>query len=66
MGGWYAKEINTIDNLKGLKIRISGFGAAVMKAARAAQPQRYTEKSITYLLITPNIKEISYNGKISY
>jgi TRAP-type mannitol/chloroaromatic compound transport system substrate-binding protein len=46
MGGWYAKEINTIDDLKGLKIRISGFGAAVMKAARAVQPQRYTEKSL--------------------
>jgi TRAP-type mannitol/chloroaromatic compound transport system substrate-binding protein len=35
MGGWYAREINTIDDLKGLKIRISGFGAAVMKAVGA-------------------------------
>jgi TRAP-type mannitol/chloroaromatic compound transport system substrate-binding protein len=35
MGGWYAKEINSIDDLKGLKIRISGFGAAVMKAVGA-------------------------------
>jgi TRAP-type mannitol/chloroaromatic compound transport system substrate-binding protein len=35
MGGWYAKEIKTIDDLKGLKIRISGFGAAVMKAVGA-------------------------------
>jgi TRAP-type mannitol/chloroaromatic compound transport system substrate-binding protein len=31
MGGWFAKEINSIDDLKGLKIRISGFGAAAMK-----------------------------------
>jgi len=35
MGGWYAREINTIDDLKGLRIRISGFGAEVMKAVGA-------------------------------
>lgn len=35
MGGWFAKEINTIEDLKGLKIRISGFGAAAMKALGA-------------------------------
>lgn len=35
MGGWYAKEINSINDLKGLRIRISGFGAAVMKAIGA-------------------------------
>jgi TRAP-type mannitol/chloroaromatic compound transport system substrate-binding protein len=35
MGGWFAKEINSIKDLKGLKIRISGFGAAAMKALGA-------------------------------
>lgn len=35
MGGWFAKEINSIEDLKGLKIRISGFGAAAMKALGA-------------------------------
>ena len=35
MGGWFAREINTIDDLKGLRIRISGFGAAVLKAVGA-------------------------------
>lgn len=30
MGGWYRKEINTPDDLKGLKMRIGGFGGAVM------------------------------------
>jgi TRAP-type mannitol/chloroaromatic compound transport system substrate-binding protein len=35
MGGWFAKEIHTIDDLKGLKIRISGFGAEVMRAVGA-------------------------------
>ena len=30
MGGWYRKEINTIDDLKGLKMRIGGLGGMVM------------------------------------
>lgn len=35
MGGWFVKEIKSIEDLKGLKIRISGFGAAAMKALGA-------------------------------
>lgn len=30
MGGWFKKEINTIDDLKGLKMRIPGFAGEVM------------------------------------
>jgi TRAP-type mannitol/chloroaromatic compound transport system substrate-binding protein len=30
MGGWYRKEINTADDLKGLKMRIPGLGGDVM------------------------------------
>jgi TRAP-type mannitol/chloroaromatic compound transport system substrate-binding protein len=30
MGGWYRKEINTVDDLKGLKMRIGGFGGAIL------------------------------------
>ncbi|MCQ8780825.1 TRAP transporter substrate-binding protein [Mangrovibrevibacter kandeliae] len=29
MGGWYRKEINTVDDLKGLKLRISGLAGTV-------------------------------------
>ncbi|WP_274627714.1 TRAP transporter substrate-binding protein [Arvimicrobium flavum] len=31
MGGWYRKEINTVDDLKGLKMRIGGFAGKVME-----------------------------------
>lgn len=29
MGGWYRKEINTLDDLKGLKMRIGGMGGKI-------------------------------------
>lgn len=35
MGGWFSREINTIKDLKGLKIRISGFAAEALKAVGA-------------------------------
>ena len=31
MGGWYSKEINTIDDLKGLKMRLGGFAGKVLE-----------------------------------
>jgi len=30
MGGWWRKEINSLDDLKGVKMRIGGFGGKVM------------------------------------
>jgi TRAP-type mannitol/chloroaromatic compound transport system substrate-binding protein len=35
MGGWFNKEINSIDDLKGFKIRIGGLGGAILKAVGA-------------------------------
>ena len=31
MGGWFRKEIKTVDDLKGLKFRIGGFGGTVLQ-----------------------------------
>ncbi len=39
MGGWYRKEINTPEDWKGLKIRIGGFGGAIMKRLGAVPQQ---------------------------
>ncbi len=35
MGGWFQKEINSIDDLKGLKMRIPGFAGEVLAAVGA-------------------------------
>src|SRR6516165_7820654 len=39
MGGWFRKEINTIDDLKGIKMRIAGFAAAVISKLGVAPQQ---------------------------
>jgi TRAP-type mannitol/chloroaromatic compound transport system substrate-binding protein len=39
MGGWYRKEIKTIADLKGLKIRIGGFAGAVLSKLGAVPQQ---------------------------
>ncbi|HEY0213643.1 MAG TPA: TRAP transporter substrate-binding protein [Paenirhodobacter sp.] len=31
MGGWFRKEINTLDDLKGLKMRVGGFAGKIME-----------------------------------
>ncbi|MDH3746968.1 MAG: TRAP transporter substrate-binding protein DctP [Gammaproteobacteria bacterium] len=33
MGGWFNKEINTVDDLRGLKMRIPGLGGEVLRRA---------------------------------
>ncbi len=39
MGGWFRKEINTAEDWKGLKIRIGGFGGAIMSRLGAVPQQ---------------------------
>lgn len=36
MGGWYKREVNSLDDLRGLKIRMPGIGGEVMQRAGAA------------------------------
>ncbi|WOI54524.1 TRAP transporter substrate-binding protein [Parvularcula sp. LCG005] len=36
LGGWFKREINTLDDLRGLKIRMPGIGGEVMRRAGAA------------------------------
>ena len=35
MGGWFKKEVNTLDDMKGLKMRMPGLGGDVLKAIGA-------------------------------
>ncbi len=39
MGGWFRKEVNTLADIKGLKIRIAGLGGAVYSALGAVTQQ---------------------------
>ncbi len=39
MGGWFRKEVNSLDEMRGLKIRIPGFGAEIF-AQMGAVPQQ--------------------------
>src|SRR5689334_1706707 len=39
MGGWFRKEVNTVDDLKGLKMRIGGFAGKVMQKLGAVPQQ---------------------------
>ncbi len=39
MGGWYRKEINTVEDIKGLKIRVGGFAGKVLEKLGAVPQQ---------------------------
>lgn len=39
MGGWFRKEINTVEDLKGLKIRIAGFAGQILSKLGAVPQQ---------------------------
>jgi len=39
MGGWFRKEINTVDDLKGLKMRVGGWAGRIMQKLGAVPQQ---------------------------
>ena len=39
MGGWFRKEINTVDDLKGLKMRVGGWAGKIMQKLGAVPQQ---------------------------
>ena len=39
MGGWFRREVNTVEDLKGLKFRIGGFGGIVLSKLGAVPQQ---------------------------
>ena len=46
MGGWFRKEINTLDDLKGLKMRISGLAGKVIEKIGVLPQQDIATKDI--------------------
>lgn len=45
MGGWYAKEINTVEDLKGLRLRIAGIAGTIL-AKLGVKPQQLSGSEI--------------------
>ena len=39
MGGWFRKELNSVDDFKGLKFRIGGFAGRVLQKMGAVPQQ---------------------------
>jgi len=61
MGGWFNKEINALDDLKGLKMRIPGWGGEVLKRA-GGTPVRLPAAEIFTALQTGAIDATEWIG----
>jgi TRAP-type mannitol/chloroaromatic compound transport system substrate-binding protein len=61
MGGWFRKEINSVNDLKGLKFRISGLGGTIM-AKLGAVPQQVGGGDIYPALERGTIDAAEFNG----
>ena len=61
MGGWFNKEINSISDLKGLKMRIPGWGGEVLERA-GGTPVRLPASEIFTALQTGNIDATEWIG----
>jgi TRAP-type mannitol/chloroaromatic compound transport system substrate-binding protein len=61
MGGWFRKEINTLDDLKGLKFRIGGTGGAVL-AKLGVVPQQIAAGDIYPAMERGTLDAIEFVG----
>lgn len=61
MGGWFRKEINTVEDLKGLKFRIGGTGGAVLSRLGVV-PQQIAPGDIYPALEKGTIDAIEFVG----
>jgi TRAP-type mannitol/chloroaromatic compound transport system substrate-binding protein len=61
MGGWFRKEINSVDDLKGLKFRIGGFGGAVVSKLGAV-PQQVAAGDIYSALEKGTLDAVEFIG----
>src|SRR5436190_17307937 len=60
MGGWFRKEINTVDDLKGLKMRIGGFVGRVMQKL-GVLPLQLAGGDIYHALVKGTIDEAEWD-----
>ena len=61
MGGWFRKEINTLEDLKGLKFRIGGAGGAIL-ARLGVVPQQIAPGDIYPALEKGTIDAVEFVG----
>ncbi len=61
MGGWFRREINTLADLQGVKMRIPGFGGEVMKRLGAAV-KVYSADKIVPALLSGEIDAVEWNN----
>ena len=61
MGGWYRKEINTLDDMKGLKMRIAGLAGQVM-AKLGVVPQQIPAGDIYASLEKGTLDAVEFVG----
>ncbi len=64
MGGWFNKEINSLEDLKGLKMRIPGLGGEVLKRA-GGTPQNIPGAEIFTALQTGTIDATEWVGPLN-
>lgn len=61
MGGWFRREMSTVADFKGLKIRIIGLGAEVLRRL-GAEPQVLPANEIFEALVQDKIEAVEFIG----